>query len=198
MRFFTKKSLLFMISSLGLIVMFLALRPVIGVQAQQQETATPGTVTMTVVYDDRLNVRAGPHSVYYDVIGYLYPGDRRTVIGRSPAGEWIVIADPNLPNGRGWVYASPTYIELTPGLLAIIEPPPMPTPIIPTIDYELAAQFIIQPTSTRMPTFTPPPARTEIAFDGQDNGEHFPLGFVILVLAILGFVGVLVSALRRG
>jgi len=198
MQFSTKKSLIFVIVSLGLAAMFSALHPLGAVQAQQQETATPGTVTMTVVYDDRLNVRAGPHSVYYDVIGYLYPGDQRTVIGRSPAGEWIVISDSNLPNGRGWVYASPTYIELTPGLLAIIEPPPTPTPIIPTIDYQLAAQFTIQPTATRMPTFTPPPARTEIAFDGQDNGEHFPLGFVILVLAILGFVGVFVSALRRG
>ena len=198
MRLFIKKSLRFVIVFLGLAAMFSALHPLESARAQQQETATPGTVTMTVVYDDRLNVRAGPHSVYYDVIGYLYPGDRRTVIGRSPAGEWIVVADPNLPNGRGWVYASPTYIELTPGLLAIIEPPPTPTPIIPTIDYELAAQFIIQPTSTRMPTFTPPPARTEVGFGSQDTGEHFPLGFVILGLAILGFVGVLVSALRRG
>ena len=197
MRFFTKKSLFVAIFFLGVFVLFLTLKPVAGAQAQGQATATSGTVIMTVVYDDRLNVRAGPHSVYYDVIGYLYPGDQRTVIGRSPAGEWIVIADPGLPNGRGWVYASPTYIELSPGLLAIIEPPPTPTPIIPTIDYQLAAQFTIHPTATRMPTFTPPPARTEIVFTSQDNGKHFPLGSVILGLAVLGFAGVLVSALRR-
>ena len=197
MHFIYKRSLIFVILTLILMIMFLALQPLVVVQAQQQGTATPGVVVMTVVYDDRLNVRAGPHSVYYDVIGYLYPGDQRTVIGRSPAGEWIVIADPNLPNGRGWVYASPTYIELSPGLLAIIEPPPTPTPFIPTVDYQLAAQFTIQPAATRMPTFTPPPARTEVVFTSRDNGKHFPLGSVILGLAILGFAGVLFSALRR-
>jgi len=197
MQYPFKKSLVAVTICLGLVVMLFAPRPGFYVQAQQQETASPGSVTMTVVYDDRLNVRAGPNSVYYDVIGYLYPGDQRTVIGRSPAGEWIVIADANLPNGRGWVYASPNYIELSPGLLPIIDPPPTPTPIIPTIDYTLAAQFIIQPTATRMPTFTPPPALTEITFSSQDAGEHFPFGAVILGLAILGFAGVLISALRR-
>lgn len=197
MQYPFKKSLVAVIIFLGLVVILFALRPGDVVLAQQPETATPGSVTMTVVYDDRLNVRAGPNSVYYDVIGYLYPGDQRMVIGRSPAGEWIVIADANLPNGKGWVYASPNYIELSPGLLPIIEPPPTPTPIIPTIDYTLAAQFIIQPTATRMPTFTPPPARTEVTFTSQDTGGHFPLGSVILGLAVLGFAGVLISALRR-
>ena len=193
----SKKTLVFVIPLLWLITIFLFALPAKPVKAQQQTTATPGAVVLTVVYDDRLNVRAGPHSVYYDVIGYLYPGDQRTVIGRSPAGEWVVIADPTLPDGRGWVYASPTYIELSPGILPIIEPPPTPTPFIPTIDFELAAQFTIQPTATRMPTFTPPPARTEITFTSQDTGEHFPLGGVIIGLAVLGFVGALLSAIRR-
>lgn len=192
-----KRIVFVVVALLGLAVVILFAPPAWFVRAQQQVTATPGTIVLTVIYDDRLNVRAGPNSVYYGVIGYLYPGDQRPVIGRSPAGEWVVIADSNLPNGKGWVYASPTYIELSPGILPIIDPPPTLTPFIPTIDYELAAQFTIQPTSTRMPTFTPPPARTEITLTNRETSEHFPLGGVIIGLAVLGFVGALLSAFLR-
>jgi len=167
--------------------------------ALAQAGPTPTRPVITVVYDDVINIRAGPHSVYYAIIGHLAPGAQRTAIGRTPAGEWVLIEDATLPGGRGWVYASITYITISPGELPIVDPPPTPSPFIPTIDPTLAAEFSISPTTTRMPTYTPPAFLTAPTLVPLPVGEAggFPVGVVILVSGLVGLAGILLTMFRR-
>ncbi|MFN3491545.1 MAG: hypothetical protein ACK40V_04920 [Anaerolineales bacterium] len=88
-----------------------------------------------------------------------------------------------------------------PGNLSIVEPPPTPPqPATSTIDPTLAAQFVIEPTSTRLPTFTPHPSLTPMATFAAKSAianDSVPLATIIIAFAILGFVGFLLSLIRR-
>jgi hypothetical protein len=92
-------------------------------------------------------------------------------------------------------------VQVSPGTLRIVEPPPTPVPpATATIDPTLAAQFNIVPTNTRLPTFTPPPSLivpsyTEAANINSKNS--IPLAMVIIALAILGSIGFLLSLFLR-
>jgi hypothetical protein len=171
------------------------------VQAQQPTGSIPtvtGTATgpyITVTYQEQINVRAGPHSVYYAAIGVLLPGETAPAIGRSPAGEWIEISYPGVPDGAGWVYAP--LVSLSPGFLPIVEPPPTATPrTTPTIDPTMAAALGVN-TPTRLPTFTaPPPLEYPTFAPVPGASSSFPIGLAILGLAVLGILGALISVLR--
>src|SRR4030095_14296653 len=114
------------------------------------------SVFITVTYTDPINVRGGPSTVYYPIVGQLAPGDTAPALGTSPGREWVQISYPSAPGGVGWVYA--IYVTVTGGELLVVEAPSTPTPeVTSTIDPTLAAAFNFQPTSTRLPTFTPPP-----------------------------------------
>jgi hypothetical protein len=76
-----------------------------------------------------------------------------------------------------------------------VEPPPTPTPpVTATIDLTLVAQFNVQPTQTRMPTFTPPPPLTVPQF-ADTNQAHASKVFVIfiIILTLLGAIGLIIS-----
>lgn len=70
---------------------------------------TPGTGTPaagpngTVI--QQVNVRNGPGTTF-DAIGTLNPNDTVTVIGKDPSGDWLQIAYPAAPDGKGWVASS--------------------------------------------------------------------------------------------
>jgi hypothetical protein len=118
-------------------------------------TGTPKGVTATVLLnqEESINVRSGP-GVFFDKVGVLLPGQEASVRGRSAGGDWIMIDYPGGPNNIGWIYAP--VVQISPGELPIIEPPPTPTPLLTqTINPTLAAQFITTPNPTRLPTFTP-------------------------------------------
>jgi hypothetical protein len=69
------------------------------------------------------------------------------------------------------------------------------------VDPTLAAQFNIESTPTRLPTFTPPPPLVIPIFDGGPNLVQItgiPMGFVITSLAVIGVFGLAISFLRRG
>jgi hypothetical protein len=192
------------VSRIGILIVVFTVTALIIVRAQDnyvhaQAITTPNRPIMTVVYDDAINVRQGPHSVYYPVIGRLFPGEQRFVLGRTPAGEWVLIEDGNLPGGKGWVYASVNYISISTGDIPIVEPPPTPTPIIPTIDPTLAAAFNIEPTPTRLATFTPasPFAYPTFLSAETPTQRGVPVGAFILVLALLGISGFLLSRAGR-
>ena len=77
-------------------------------------------------------------------------------------------------------------------------PPPTPTPLATsTIDPTLAAQFAIQPTQTRMPTFTPPPPLEVPEFSDNSRSSVGATGIFILLLGLLGGAGLLASFLMR-
>ncbi len=167
-------------------------------QAQAyQDPSTPTGVFITVTYTEQMNVRGGP-GTSYDILGQIFPGDKLPALGISPGREWIQVAYPNGPGGVGWVYAS--YVSVSGGELRIVEPPPTQTPLVTsTFDPTLAAAFDIQPTQTRMPTFTPPPPLTVPQFTetSTSTGPRFPSGIFVIVLGIVGLIGLLVSFVLR-
>ncbi|MCC7189828.1 MAG: SH3 domain-containing protein [Anaerolineales bacterium] len=141
-----------------------------------------------------MNVRSGP-GTFYDIIGQLFPNDVRPALGISPGREWIQIS---YDGGVGWVYAS--YVSVSGGELQVIEAPPTPTPLVTaTIDPRFAAAFNLQPTETRMPTFTPPPPLTIPQFTETiaPRANGVPPGYFVVILGLLGLVGLLASYLSR-
>lgn len=166
----------------------------------QQPTNSPTGIFITVLFDEpQINVRMGPSSTVYPVVGTMVSGSTAPALGRSPGGDWIQIEFPSAPGGRGWVYSA--LVSLSPGTLQIAEPPPTPVPpATSTIDPTLAAQFIIVPTSTRPPTFTPAPILTVPSYTQPFSlytEDSMPLALIIIALAILGLVGFLLSLVRR-
>jgi uncharacterized protein YraI len=158
-----------------------------------QEVSTPTGIFVTVTYSDPINVRSGPSTTLYPIVAKLNPGEVVPALGISPGREWIQIS---YPGGTGWVYAS--FVSISGGELRIVEPPPTPTPLVtPTIDPTLAAAFIIQPTTTRLPTFTPPPPLEIINIDPAPPSPRIVPGVLIIGLGLIGGVGLLLSFLLR-
>ena len=178
----------FMVAVLG-VAAFLSPGP-----AEAYQDATPSGISVTVTYSDPINVRSGPSTQLYPVVAQLNPGEVVPALGISPGREWIQVS---YPGGTGWVYAS--FVSISGGELGIVEPPPTPTPVIATIDPTLAAAFNVQPTETRMPTFTPPPPLEVPQFTDANRGPAFlgASGIFILSLGLIGAVGLIVSFLWR-
>jgi hypothetical protein len=144
-----------------------------------------------------VNVRAGPSAVDYEIVGILQVNQSVPALGRSPGGDWIMIAYPGVQGGIAWIYVD--LVDVT-GKLPIVDIPPTPTPrVTATIDPTLAAQFLVDVPATRLPTFTAPPpismptyqVNAPIATSGR-----LPVGFVIIGMAVVGLFGVLISFLR--
>jgi hypothetical protein len=90
-------------------------------------------------------------------------------------------------------------VKLSPNADVItIEPPPTPTPpTTPTIDPTLAAAFIPQFTPTRLATFTPSGPLVIPTYESpKARVSGIPLGLVIVLLALIGGFGALISFLR--
>jgi uncharacterized protein YraI len=168
-------------------------------QAQAYQVVSYQTgVFITVTYSDPINVRGGPNTIDYPIVGQLLPGDTAPALGVSPGHEWVQIAYPGTATGTGWVYA--TYVSVSGGDLPAVEPPPTSTPpVTPTIDLTLVAAFNSQPTQVRLPTFTPPPPLTVPAFtdDGGTPGSSSVFGIFIIGLGLIGGIGLLVSFILR-
>lgn len=143
-------------------------------------------IYVTITYSDPINVRGGPSTVYYPVVGRVFPGDVIPALGVSPGREWVQIAYPQAPGGVGWVYA--TYVAVSGGDLQIVEPPPTQTPIATaTINPTFAAAFIFQPTNTRLPTFTPavPVNTPEFGDEQPGRSSGLPFGIIVLIFFVL-------------
>ncbi|MBK8615830.1 MAG: SH3 domain-containing protein [Anaerolineales bacterium] len=169
----------------------------------QQPTETPAAgagMFITVVTDEpQINVRLGPSSSIYPIVGTLLRGATAPALGRSSGGDWIQIEYPGAPNNKGWVYSP--LVQVSPGVLLLVEPPPTPAqPPTATIDPTLAAQFNIIPTNTRLPTFTPPPSLVITVYTpapSLNRDNSVPLGIIIAALAILGVIGFFLSVFIR-
>src|SRR5262245_12103050 len=63
-------------------------------QAATTDTPTPGGPTpfITQTYSEPINVRTGPSTVYYPIIGQLPVGATAPAIGVSPSRTWIEIS----------------------------------------------------------------------------------------------------------
>jgi uncharacterized protein YraI len=154
-------------------------------------------VVVTVTYSDPINVRAGPSTVNYPVIGQLPSGAVVPALGVSVAREWVQIEFPGSASGKGWVYAS--FVTVSGGELPVVEAPPTPIPAATnTIDPTLAAAFEAVPTQTRLPTFTPPPPLEVPKFEDEGSiASSGVLGVLIIGLGLIGGIGLLTSFLLR-
>jgi hypothetical protein len=166
-------------------------------------TSTPSGPIVTVrpgQNEDFINVRSGPNSLY-PKIGILMIGQSAPAKGRSPGSEWILIEYPGVPGGEGWVYAN--LVNITPGNLPIVEPPPSPTfAVTQTIDPTLAAQFIVTAAPTRLPTFTPPPPLAIPTYVPPGSSAlalpGVPMGLIILIFLTAGILlGIFSLTVRR-
>jgi hypothetical protein len=202
MRPFLKPAF-FSLVLVGLFILLLNVPAPLKVAAQQPTGSVP-TVTgtpigpyITVTYEQQINVRSGPSSYNYPAVGLLLPGETAPAIGKSPGGDWILIRYKGVPGDVGWVYVY--LVSLSPGAsLPVAEPPPLPTPATtPTIDPVLAATYLPQYTPTRLPTFTPPGALAIPTFEtSQLRAGGVPMGLLIVLLALIGGFGALISFLR--
>ena len=165
----------------------------------QEPTPGSGEVFITVNYTEQINVRNGPSTVLYDIIGNMQPGETAQALGVSPGRDWVQIVFPAGPGGIAWVHTS--LISISSGNLLIVEPPPTAVPLTtPTVDLTLAAAYVFEPTATRMPTYTPPPPLeipqfTEVPAENSNDGV--PMGAFVIGSGILGILGYLVSLSRR-
>ena len=202
MRAFIKPIVVFIIIVAFLVVLLNVPAPQ-KVAAQQPTgsvptvTSTPMGPTIKVTYPEQINVRSGPSSWLYTAIGVLLSGQIAPAIGRSPGGDWIEIRYEGVPGNLGWVYAPLVSLSANANL-QIVDPPPTPTPATtPTIDPTLAAAFIPQFTPTRLPTFTPSSPLVLPTFEvvGPKTGG-IPMGLIIVLLALVGGFGSIISFLR--
>ena len=179
---------------------FTASTPTVVLAQQPTETPTLGLFITVITDEPQINVRLGPSSSIYPVVGTLLRGATAPALGRSQGGDWVQIEYPGAPNNKGWVY-SPLVQVSPPGILLVVEPPPTPVPPpTSTIDPVLAEQFKIAPTNTRLPTFTPPPPMAVTVYTQAPSSamdEAIPVGIVILALFSLGVIGFLLSAIVR-
>lgn len=163
-------------------------------------TGTP-VGALIIVMDSEVgyaNVRDGPGTVGYDIIGILTEGSQAPAIGISPGGDWVQIIYPGAPGNVAWIYKDLVTLRGSP---PVVEPPPTPTPrVTATIDPTLAAQFLVEIPATRLPTFTPPaeiPAiPTFSAPAPEQSTTRLPMGLVIVGTGILGIFGLFLSFLR--
>jgi hypothetical protein len=178
-----------------------------SVSAQQLTTATPSVSTagtsssayITVTYIEPINVRSGPSSFDYPIVGSLPVGGTAIAVGRSPAGEWIQIVFPDAPRGTGWVYAANVSLSAD-ALLPIVEPPPTPSPLMTaTLNPTFVAAFQTLPTSTRLPTFTAPPSLVIPTYTNPSNTSsgHVITLWVIICLGLIGIIGLVFTSFRR-
>jgi hypothetical protein len=197
------RSAFFVLLALGVLSIFLNVSGPQKVAAQQPTgsiptvTGTPQGATITVTYPEQINVRSGPSSYLYLPIGVLLSGQSAPALGRSPGGDWIQIQYDGVPGNVGWVYAPLVGISANANL-PIVEPPPTPTPVTtPTIDPTVAAALIPAVTPTRLPTFTPPGPLVIPRYEAVGaKAGGVPLGLVIILLALIGAFGALISFLR--
>jgi hypothetical protein len=179
---------------------FFASPSTLALAQQPTNIPAPQGMYITVLSDEPFaNIRMGPSSTIYPKVGILYPGDTAPALGRSPGGDWIQIEYPGAPYNKGWVYSP--LVQVSPGILQIVEPPPTPVPPpTATIDPTLAAQFLVIPTSTRMPTFTPPPSLAVPAYlatPAPSPSDSVSLAVIILAFITLGLIGFLLSLVPR-
>jgi hypothetical protein len=193
--------------SVGIVLLCVTLAfssfPQESVHAQQPTGSIP-TVTstptgpMVTVYSDQLfiDVLSGPSSYDYERIGVLASGEKAEALGFSVDGNWIEVVYFGVPGSKGWVYAP--FVSISPGSLPRIPAPPTPVPLTtPTLDPTYVAAYGLQLEPTHLPTFTPPPPLKIPTFaPAGGTATKVPYGLVILVLALIGILGAVISFLR--
>ncbi len=193
----------------GVTIFLIWLMPRMTVKAKNElqiPTGSIATVTgtqvgalATVLQNEQgfANLRAGPNTLGYEVVGVLLVGQQVPALGRSPGGNWIMVAYPGAPGGTAWVFSDLVEVK---GSLPVVEPPPTVTPqTTPTLDPTLIAQYEVNVMPTRLPTYTAPPPLvlpTIGSNEPQTISGRIPVALLIIGLGVLGLFGLFISLLR--
>lgn len=158
-------------------------------------TGTPTGPLVTVPQDQvYIYVRSGPGREY-PVIGILVTGQKAPAIGI--AGDYIQIVYLGVPDNVGWVHNALVVID---EVLSQVTPPPSPTsPVTPTLDPTLAAEYLVEVPPTPLPTFTEPAPLVFPTYPSDAPtlaGGNIPSGFLIIGLAVVGLFGMIITLLR--
>ena len=162
-------------------------------------TSSPVGAIVVVLQTEQgfANVRSGPGTLGYEIVGVLVEGQQVPAMGRTAVGDWIMIAYPGVPGGIAWVWKDLVEVR---GSLPVVELPPTVTPrVTPTLDPTLAAQFQVEIEPTRLPTYTAPPPLAIPTFQpvsSETSPGQLPVGMIIVGLAVVGLFGALISILR--
>jgi hypothetical protein len=188
----------------GLFAVILAFSSLTVVRAQDVALCAAPASALSGAYvtvngdQAQVNVRGGPNSYLYGKIGILFTYESAVVLGRSPGGDWFQIACPSASGGSGWIYAANVTLT-SPGELPVIDIPITMTPAFPiTVDPTLAAVFPpVQPTTTRLPTFTPAVPQPLPTFE---DAPSLPIqgnlqGTLIIIVVSLGLAVLILSFL---
>jgi hypothetical protein len=57
----------------------------------QEPTPGSGDVFITITYPEQVNIRNGPSTFLYDIIGNMQPGETAKALGVSPGRDWVEI-----------------------------------------------------------------------------------------------------------
>jgi len=184
-------------------ILVLSSLPTGNVYAQQPTgnvptvTSTPGGPHVTVYSDQTfIDVYAGPSSYDYDKIGIMAAGTSAPALGLNQDKNWIEIVYMGVPSGVGWVYAP--FVSITIGSLPKLSAPPTAAPLTtPTLNPTFVAAYGLQVVPTRLPTYTPPaPLKLPTFAPNAGGASKVPYGLVILLLALIGILGAVISYLR--
>jgi len=196
MRYRWIQPILFITLILGIVMAIGMSQSVLANPLSQQPTGSIPTVTSTprgpyvivnalTANDTQINVRAGP-SALTEKVGVLLVDQEAVALGRY--GDWVQIEYIGAPGNTAWVYGN--YVTLFGGDLPLVEPPPTSTPnMTQTVDPTLAAQFLVTPVATRLPTFTEPPPLEYPTYEssvGDQGVAGVPMGLIIIGLGALG------------
>lgn len=108
--------------------------PVQPTSAPAQPTAVPATATPskpTATFNQGVNVRSGPSTLFNPPIGSFAAGQTADILAKTPAGDWYKV---RYYNGEGWVFGQLLTVSGDTNAIAIDPGPPIPTltPVIPT------------------------------------------------------------------
>jgi hypothetical protein len=82
------------------------------------DTATPNGVVIKTIHNGSLGILRGT-SLYYDILGYLKPGQSATASARNSDGSWLYIPVPDYPSVHGWAYTGSKYSTVTGNVKAL-------------------------------------------------------------------------------
>ena len=97
-------------------------------------TPTPLPTYVAEIIGELVNLRSGPGSDY-EVLTIIPLGDEVELVGKTADGEWILVRTNE--GQEGWIYRELLQPE-TDAKMAVLTPPPTPTPGPPQIIVELA------------------------------------------------------------
>jgi len=175
-----------------------------SVPRQQPTVAVPTVTSSPEGPSIRVNadqtfiyVHTGPGQ-NYPVIGLIVAGQKAPALAMSPDQQWIQIIYLSTQGNIGWIYARVVSLSIT--TLPVVTPPPTPTQkVTPTLDPTLAARYPAGVPATLEPTYTEPAPLILPTYSpgaGAFSSTRFPIGFVIIGLAVIGLFGIMLSILR--